>query len=100
MTEPKCPECERVHEVAPKSQAIGEFVEWLESQGIVLATYHEHTEGCYNDEDFLVCGYRKDQLQPDHRNIQSRLAEFFGIDLNKVEKERRALLKYLAEKHS
>jgi len=37
MKEPKCPECDKLHAVKDKSQAIGEFIEWVFEQGIQFA---------------------------------------------------------------
>lgn len=94
--QPECPECERLHEVAPESQKIGEFLEWLKChKGLMLAKYHTHSDGCYDDDDDRVCGYRSDDLEPVHNPTEKLLAEYFKIDLDKVENERRALLDYL-----
>lgn len=72
-----CPECEKLAAVSKESQPIGVFLEWLQGErGIVLAEYDD-------DEEDLV---------PVHIRIENLLAEFFEIDLNKVEEERRALL--------
>ena len=96
---PECPECDRLHAVAEKSQACGEFLEWLQQQGIVLARWHEHDEECYGESGFRTCGYSKEgDLQLDHTNIQTWLAKFFDIDMNKVENERRALLEAMQER--
>lgn len=90
---PECPECARLHTVADKSQVCGEFLDWLQSQGIVLARWHEHSDECYGSNGFNTCGYRKEgDLEPDHTSTPSHLAKFFDIDMNKVEHERRALL--------
>lgn len=95
---PDCPECERLHEVSPFSQKIGEFLEWLQSEkGIVLGTYHEHDENCYGSDSYRICGLCRDELYPTRLSIEQVLAEFFEIDLTKVENERRALLESLGE---
>lgn len=62
--------------IIPYSNKIGEFLDWLETEkSVYLYRY---------DEDEQVCAfpYNKEQI----------LAEFFNIDLNKVESERRKLL--------
>jgi len=80
MTKPsKYPECERLSEAAPRSQLIGEFLEWLDEQGIVLAAY----------------GKNRTWPDPILDSRESILARFFGIDLKKVEKERMDILKSL-----
>ncbi|HUV10815.1 MAG TPA: hypothetical protein VMX12_07525 [Acidimicrobiia bacterium] len=69
------PEHAKLRAVADKSQAIGEFLdEWLPTQGIILA---------HVDRDGRV------------PSIQELLAEFFGIDRDKLEAEKRAMLESL-----
>lgn len=75
---PKTPELDKISEIQETSQKIGEFIDWLKEQGIVFAI-----EG------------QKEDLVPFYRNTESLLYEFFEIDGNKVEKERRQILKYL-----
>lgn len=69
------PEHDKLHAVKDKSQAIGEFVEWLQEQGIHLASWHNGT-----------------QLRPWHESIEDLLARHFEIDLAKLEAEKRAML--------
>ena len=68
--------------VTQKSQAIGEFLEWLDSNGVVLARWNQ---GSRMDND---------ELTPIGTTTEKLLAEFFNIDLNKVEKEKQAILEY------
>ena len=97
--EPECPECERLHEVAPQSQVVGEFLEWLQvEKGFVLGNYHEHSDECDGEDRFRTCGLRSGELFPVRISIEKLLAEFFKIDLTKVENERRALLDHLANR--
>ena len=77
---PDAPECERMVAVAPESQKIGEFLDWLNEQGIHLASYVD--DGVHVDEVLMVHGERYESL----------LARYFEIDLEKVEQERRAIL--------
>lgn len=80
MSQPKAvptPECDRLAEVSEHSQTIGDFLEWLPQQGIQLCSIPEEY-----DHTFVPIG----------RSIESLLAEFFEIDMAKVEKERRAVL--------
>ena len=95
MTQPACPECEKLHAIHEQSQKCGEFIEWLQqTKGIWFAKPHEHTDECY-DKGFAMCGLRKDELSVVALDTQKTLAEFFEIDMKKVEEERRALLEYL-----
>lgn len=75
---PATPECDLMVSVSDDSHKIGEFLDWLEDQGIHLAEW---------DED--------DQMMPHRESYERLLARFFGIDLDKVETERRALLEHI-----
>lgn len=73
----KYPECAKLQEVTPFSQKIGEFVDWLRDEhDLVLARWDR-------DEDSL------NEVSP---SMERLLAEFFDIDLAKVDAERRAIL--------
>lgn len=66
------PECEKLGSVAQQSQIIEEFLEWLsETKGLVL----------WDDAEISGRGYTTESL----------LAEFFDIDMEKVEAERQRL---------
>lgn len=65
------PECEKVKAVQAKSQAIGEFIDWLE-----------------NEKQIYLMKGRK----PIHQTTLRLIAEFFDIDLEKVEQEKQSIL--------
>lgn len=114
------PECEKLRKVSTKSQAVGEFIEWLCSgeaddtplkRSVILAA-SEITTGYYDygpknlEEKSTKIPYvelppeeweEKEELAPFRMSIEKLLAKFFNIDLNKVEDERRAILKKLQE---
>ena len=74
------PEHDKLSAIKDQSQACGEFLEWLGSQGILLCSIppdYDHT------------------WLPIHRNVQDLLAEFFEIDLDKIEVEKRQMLDQL-----
>ena len=74
-------ELDKMSAVKEKSQAIGEFLEWLRSEkGYFLA---------------VDAGEREGGPYMANYNIEQLLAEFFEIDLNKVEQEKRAMLDQL-----
>lgn len=79
--QPECPECEKLTRVSEESNKIGNFLDWLAEKNIVLAIYET----------------RDELLYPLRKSFEKLLAEYFEIDLNKVEQERRALLDWLRE---
>jgi hypothetical protein len=114
------PECDKALAIQDDSQKLGEFLDWLESQGIHLSITHEHNDYCYihgmiepkegdyKSHDYigqakyvgekeLNCGYRSGEFIPFNENYEKLLARYFIIDLNKVEKEKQAILKELRE---
>jgi ribonuclease HI len=78
----RTPELDKVKNIQEKSQAIGEFLEWMGCNGIHLAKYHENS----------------DYLREHRVSKESLIAEFFHIDLKKVEEERQQLLESCREK--
>lgn len=117
----KYPECEKLAKVSKESNAIGEFLDWLsEEQKTFLFKWNDEDDNgeakfidetgdptipsTYSfeekdDEDFLnpeyeifPKGYYRVRLP--HYQL---LAQYFNIDLNKVEKERRQMLKELQD---
>jgi hypothetical protein len=74
---PATPELEKLKAAAPRSQHIGEFLEWLGTRGIVLC--------CYQNNILIEKRERPEKL----------LAQFYEIDLDKVEQERRQILEYI-----
>lgn len=66
------PELDKMLEVKPQSQVIGEFLDWLQNT--------KHYSICeLIDED--------DRYVSIMKSIEQLLAEYFGIDLNEVERE-------------
>jgi steroid 5-alpha reductase family enzyme len=77
-TKPETPELDKASKIRAQSQAIGEFIEWLPEQAMTICTYSDA------DEAYFPSGF----------NINTLLAKFFGLDEDKMEAERRALLEY------
>jgi hypothetical protein len=76
------PELEKMKAVKEKSQAIGEFIEWMQqTKGLGFGRYSS------------ILG----QYLPAHFNMEKTLAEFFEIDLKKAEAEKLAILLELQE---
>lgn len=87
------PEHEKLHVIADKSQACGEFFDWLQEQGLQLCEIHSHSE-CSRDKDGYGwdCGLERGSYVPIHRPIVKLLAEFFDIDQDRLEAEKQAML--------
>ena len=75
------PEHDKLTAVADQTQAIGEFIEWLEGKGIFLARYVEGSNFPRHVHGFRIL-----------------LAEWAGIDENKLEAEKRQMLASLRER--
>jgi hypothetical protein len=115
----KHPECDKMLAVADKSQAIGEFLEWMgPEKGLHLGVVETRafcsgwrSNYCksgrsfnYRDQDVGECRrcggtgeveLSTPRLVPASYSIERLLAEFFKIDLDKVDAERRAILEAL-----
>lgn len=79
-TQPEYPEHEKLAKIKDKSQAIGEFLEWAEEKGWHLA---EWVGSPHPFEDRMV------PIQPGMIDV---LAEYFDIDQDILEAEKRAML--------
>ena len=107
MNDARYPESDKMRKASEHSQAIGEFLEWMESQGIrrmqwrteitdwvpcvnvSLTGTHATCPNCSGSgmQEIRTSGYFDDG-----RSITKLLAEYFHVDLDKVEQERRAML--------
>lgn len=107
---PKTPELDKRSEIIKDghSQAIGEFLDWLQQQGLSLMRYRtdltderpcsrcdgENREcpRCNGSRfiEITVSGWTSDG-----RSVEQLLADYFEIDLTKIEEERRALLDHI-----
>lgn len=76
------PEHTRQAAVLDEAEAIGRF---LDESGHILAEYRD------------IDGYREPVLMPVSTAIPVILARYFGIDLDKIETEKRAMLAALAD---
>ena len=75
------PQHVRLQAIRIESQAIGEFLDWLADQGIVLAVPDTNTPA------LPPCWHLP--IQESHESLLARL---FGIDLCALEAEKRAML--------
>lgn len=93
------PELDKMLSVKDKSQLIGEFLDWVQTgKDFRLCAIHRHNEDCYGEYGKAwgtQCEMSDKHFYPVYENIESVLAEFFGVDLKKAEEEKRNILKSL-----
>lgn len=77
MTDKPWPEHTKMRAVQDKSQVIGEF---LENTDYILSQYDQNNGG------------GEDLLWPVTKTTEQILADYFGIDLDKIEAERQQML--------
>jgi len=76
-------EHEKLAEISDKSQAIGEFLDWLTGEGVMLCEVGLH-----------------DRYWPIQTTIPNLLAEYFGIDQEKLEREKRLMLDHMRRRNA
>jgi len=95
------PEHDKLQAISDRSQAIGEFLEWLQDKGVFLAQDFK-----WEDEEPTMASLGLEPEHPRYRTIKIKrgaivpwphnktktLAEFFGINLVLIEDEKRAML--------
>ncbi len=91
MTE-QIPELERLGKVKEKSQEIGNFLESLSTQGLIICQRHKHNKGCKDEVGDNMCGYNGEEDVPVMIATEQLLADYFNINLKKVEEEKRKIL--------
>lgn len=86
--QPACPECEKLAAVSEESNKIGAFLDWLQEEHETVLSYFSGDGNLYAHT-----------MYSGDNGINRLLAEYFEIDLDKVERERCALLEWLQEQH-
>lgn len=76
------PEHKKLMAISDKSQEIGQFLEWMSEE-------KHYQFGFLGDRD---SGENPDRIYPTYLNIQEILAEYFEIDRDAIEREKRAML--------
>jgi len=86
--QPETPELDKMQQATEEfhTEAIGEFLEWLSVNGYWIAQFKRYDE------------YRDPKLTATSKTFEQLLAEYCEIDLVKVEREKRAILKWAREK--
>ncbi|MFA7264765.1 MAG: hypothetical protein WC054_00395 [Candidatus Nanopelagicales bacterium] len=77
------PECEKMRAVRNESDVLSDFVDWLGQNGRFIGHYVKPK------------GYSQEIMVLDARSFEQLFADYFDIDLNKVEVERRQMLEDL-----
>lgn len=95
------PEHEKLKAIADKSQAVYDFIEWCSyEKSIHLAEHyclrdsHPDHPGCEEGECEM-----SSYMVGTFRSIDSLLAEFFQIDMQAIDREKRAMLESIREAH-
>jgi hypothetical protein len=70
------PEHEKLTKVKDQSQLIGAFLDWLEQSGYTICEYSK----------------KREEFFPIHQSVQKWLAEYFDIDLEKLDAEKVSML--------
>lgn len=119
MQSSKYPEHDNLQVIMEISQAQGELLEWLSSQGVQRMKFEEWDETtqrvcdfcthyteltkerctckvCKGKHEYEITHHHEDWVR-DRRNINEVLAEFHGINLDKLEAEKREMLKSINE---
>lgn len=111
MSMSKYPEHEKLRAVQDKSQLLGYFLEWLESDGRRIAVAHEHTRDCDpprkgRDDIGRECGmlaadaltyalppYYTWEPPGSGPRIERILAMYLGIDMDKIRAEKEEIFR-------
>lgn len=104
----------KLAKIAPLSQAIGEFLEWLGGEGVQLMRWTETVDVEPCDGTFLsacrgevcdACGganvveVKREAWTPYGVSVNNMLASFFEIDQKKIEEEKRHMLEHLRKQN-
>ena len=96
MSNKEYPECEKIAEVSEELNKIGRFLNWLKMEkGFVLGEYYKVDE----IDDISDYGDLEEVIFPVHTSTDKLLAEYYDIDMNKVEEERREMLEDIRSKN-
>jgi hypothetical protein len=106
------PEHDKLHKAKEElgTEHVGQFLEWLEQDGLILARFHDHERNCDSEKEqnqryahrgengrFYShpkneCLREDDVLVAERMPIMQLLARYAGIDLAKLDEEKRAML--------
>lgn len=78
------PEHQKLKAVKEKAEIVGQFMDWIEEEGYLFARH------CDDDNELISC----------HLPREVTLARFFGINLGKIDAEKRAMLEECRKLHN
>lgn len=81
------PEHDKLLESSEERQTIGDFLEWMSSQGMVIGKWLDVS----TDPEFEFTSITE-VLTPDNMPIADRLALRYGVDQERLEAEKRSML--------
>lgn len=85
------PEHEKMRSVMDRSRTIGDFLDWLrDEKGVSLCKWQDTIR--HGPDDYTPAGFYRI-----NKRTENLLAEFFEIDLGKVEDEKRAMLRRMEQ---
>jgi hypothetical protein len=84
------PEHDKLLAIKDETQAAGDFIEWLGSQGVFLAKNYMFDEHLQRTDDAAQCF--TERILAYSRSLTELLADWQGIDLAKIEAEKRQML--------
>jgi len=80
-------EVEKIVAAQERSRTLSEFLDWLSENEYSICRFEEHIRYSEEPGDFTPEGW-----YPRRKSNEQLLADFFEIDLDKVEEERRQIL--------
>lgn len=107
------PEHEKLSKISDQSQAIGEFLDWMsQEKKIIRASWLDAHKAWVPEDEGAGFGliqnddgewgwweHHPERLHMNTTSVQDLLAEFFKIDRNKIEDEKRAMLETMRRNH-
>ncbi len=103
---PATPELDKIRAHRDTSQAIGSFIDWLDTEARFGPQSGEGRRAAIraqklNNSPVKLCLFDEqwNEWRPVRLRIEEMLARYFEIDLDKVEEERRALLEHVRKEN-
>lgn len=93
-------ELEKMRAARDESYTLSRFIDWLDESGYAICEQRDFEDTSLTDVLTVVTGVELEpgsttMWWPIHKSFEQLLADFFDIDLNKLEEERRELLENL-----